>query len=159
MCWQRSAIGYYTELDEVPSLHTSHNMYFNIIASHTITLTYLLTYLPTYLLTSWCRVLLEKLTVFQLVKKLPAFYGTRSFITVTSARHLSLSWVSSSRSTSPQTTFWRSILILSSHLRLGPQLVSFLQVSPPKPCIHLSSLPYAIHAPPISFFSILSPEQ
>ena len=34
----------------------------------------------------------EKLTGFQLVKKFPAFYGTRRFITaVTSARHLSLS--------------------------------------------------------------------
>jgi len=36
--------------------------------------------------------LLEKLTGFQLVKKFPAFYGTRKFITaVTSARKLSLS--------------------------------------------------------------------
>jgi hypothetical protein len=38
------------------------------------------------------RVLLEKLTGFKLVKKLPAFYGTLKFITAfTSARHLSLS--------------------------------------------------------------------
>ena len=45
-----------------------------------------------YLLTPWSRVLLEKLTGLQLVKKFPAFYGTRKFITVfTSARHLSLS--------------------------------------------------------------------
>jgi hypothetical protein len=29
-----------------------------------------------YLLISWSRVLLEKLTSFQLVKKFPAFYGT-----------------------------------------------------------------------------------
>ena len=44
------------------------------------------------LLTPWSTVLLEKLTGFQLVKKFPAFYGTRRFITaVTSARHLSLS--------------------------------------------------------------------
>ena len=28
-----------------------------------------------------------------------------------------------------------------------------------KPCIRLSSLPYVLHAPPISFFSILSPER
>ena len=36
--------------------------------------------------------LLEKPTGFQLVKKFPAFYGTRMFITAfTSARHLSLS--------------------------------------------------------------------
>ena len=49
--------------------------------------------LLTYLLTSWCRVLLEKLTGLQLVKKFPAFYGTRRFITVlTSVRHLSVSW-------------------------------------------------------------------
>jgi hypothetical protein len=47
---------------------------------------------PYSLLTAWSRVLLEKLTGFQLVKKFPPFYGTRRFITaVTSARHLSLS--------------------------------------------------------------------
>jgi hypothetical protein len=45
----------------------------------------------TYLHTPWSRVLLEKLTGLQLVKKFPAFYGTRRFITaLTSARHLSL---------------------------------------------------------------------
>jgi hypothetical protein len=44
-----------------------------------------------YLLTAWCRVLLEKLTGLQLVKKFPAFHGTRRFITaLTSVRHLSL---------------------------------------------------------------------
>jgi hypothetical protein len=44
------------------------------------------------LLTPWSRVLLEKLTGHQLVKKFPAFYGTRRFITAfTTARHLSLS--------------------------------------------------------------------
>jgi len=53
------------------------------------TLTYLLTCLFTYLLTPWRRVLLEKLTGSQLVKKFPAFYGTRRFITAfTSAGHL-----------------------------------------------------------------------
>jgi hypothetical protein len=35
-----------------------------------------------YLLTPWSRVLLEKLTSYQLVKKFPSFYGTRRFITV-----------------------------------------------------------------------------
>jgi hypothetical protein len=44
------------------------------------------------LLTAWSRVPLEKLTVLQLVKKFPAFYGIRRFLTaLTSARHLSLS--------------------------------------------------------------------
>jgi len=62
----------------------------------------------------------EKLTDFQLVKKFPAFYGTRKFITTfTSDRHLSLSWTSSIQSITPHPTAWRSIVILSSHLRLG----------------------------------------
>ena len=76
--------------------------------------------LLTYLLTPWSRVLLEKLTGLQLVKKFPAFCGTRKFITaLTSARHLSLSWASSIQSTHPHPTSRRSILILPSHLRLG----------------------------------------
>ena len=74
----------------------------------------------TYLLTPWYRVLLEKLTGLQQVKKFPAFYGTRRFITaLTSVRHLSLSCASPIQSTYPHPTFWRSILILSSHLGLG----------------------------------------
>ena len=50
-------------------------------------------YKLTCLLTPCSRVLLEKLTGCQLVKKFPVFYGTRRFITAfTSARHLSLTW-------------------------------------------------------------------
>ena len=50
-----------------------------------------------YLLTPRCRVLPEQLTGLQLVKKFPAFHGTRRFInTLTSVRHLSLSWASQS---------------------------------------------------------------
>ena len=76
--------------------------------------------LLTYLLTPWCRVLLEKLTGLQLVKKLPAFHGTRRFITaLTSVRHLSLSWASPIQSIYTHSTSWRSVLILSAHLRLG----------------------------------------
>ena len=83
------------------------------------TSTYLLTYVLTYLLTPWNKVL-EKLTGSQLVKKFPAFYGTRNLITAfTSAHHLSLFWASSIQSIPPHPTSWRSILILSSHLRLG----------------------------------------
>ena len=74
----------------------------------------------TYLLTPWCRVLLEKLTVLQLVKKFPSLYGTRRFITaLTSVRHLSLSWASPIQSTYPHPTSWESILILYTHLHLG----------------------------------------
>ena len=72
-----------------------------------------------YLLTPRCRVLLEKLIGLQLVKKFPAFHGTRRFITaLTSVRHLSLSWASPILSIYPHPTSWRSILISSTHLRL-----------------------------------------
>ena len=77
-------------------------------------------YLLTYLLTPWCRVLLEKLTGLQLVKKFPAFHGTRKFITaLTSVRHLSLSWASPIQSIYLLPNSWRFILILSIHLCLG----------------------------------------
>ena len=74
----------------------------------------------TYLLTPWCRVPLQKLTGLNLVKTFPAFHGPRRFITAfTSVRHLSLSRASPIQSTYPHPTSWRSILILSIHLRLG----------------------------------------
>ena len=73
-----------------------------------------------HLLSPWCRVLLEKLSGLQLVKKFSSFHGTRRFITaLTSVRHLSLSWASPIQSIYPHTTSWRSILILFTHLRLG----------------------------------------
>ena len=93
---------------EAPDLH-----------SHSEVVLLYCNYLLTYLLTPWCRFLLEKLTGLQLVKKSPAFHGTRRFITaLTSVRHLSLSWASPIQSIYPHPTSWRSILILSTHLRL-----------------------------------------
>jgi hypothetical protein len=90
--------------------------------------------------TAWSRVLLEKLTGFQPVKKFPAFHLTRRFITAfTSARDLSLFWASSIQSIPPHPTSWRSILLLYSHLRLGLPSGLFPQVFPQKPCIRLSS--------------------
>jgi hypothetical protein len=73
------------------------------------------------ILTPWSRVLPEKLKCHRLLKKFPAFYGTRRFITIyTRARHLSLSWARLIQSMlPPHPTPCRSILILSSHLRLG----------------------------------------
>ena len=66
------------------------------------------------------RVLPEKLTGPQLVKKFRWFYGTRRFITVfTTARHLYLSWVRPIQATPSQPISRRFILILSSHLFLG----------------------------------------
>jgi len=114
----------------------------------------------THSLTPCSTVLRKKLTGLQLVKKLPAFYGTWMFITTfTSAHHLSLSWASSIQSISQHPTSWRSILICPPIYVWVFQVVFFLLLSPPKPCIHVYCPPYALHAPPISFFSILPPEQ
>ena len=79
-------------------------------------------------------------------------YGTRTFISAfTRSRQLFLSLASSIHSKPPHPTSRRSILILSSHLCLGLPSGFFPLVSPPKSCTRLSSHPYALHAPPISF--------
>ena len=120
----------------------------------------ILTYLLTYLLTPWSRAPLEKLTGSAASQEIARIFGTRRFLTVlTSARHLSLSWANSIQSPQPPPTSWRSSLILFSHLCMGLPMVSFPQVFPPEPYAHLSPPPYVPHAPPISFFSILSPAQ
>ena len=73
-----------------------------------------------YLLTPWRRIILEQLTGLQLVKKFPAFHGTRRFITaLTTVHQLSLSWASPIQSIYPHPTSWRSKLILYTYLRLG----------------------------------------
>ena len=62
-----------------------------VMLLHTSKFVFSYMYILTYLLTSWSRVLLEKLAGLQLVNNFPVFYETRKFITVfTSARHLSL---------------------------------------------------------------------
>ena len=53
----------------------------------------------------------------------------------------------------PPPTSWLSILILSSHLRLGLLSDSFPQVSPPKPCKHLS-FPHTCYIPHPSHSSL-----
>ena len=106
----------------------------------------------TYLLIPWCRVLLEKLTGLQLVKKFPAFDGTRRFITAfTSFRQPSLSWASPIQSTCPQPTSWRSILILSTHLRLGLPSGLFPSGFPTRNLYAPLSSLYEPHAQRISF--------
>ena len=119
------------------------------------TLPTLLTYLLTYLLTPWCRVLLEKLTGLQLVKNFPAFHGTRRFVTaLTSICHLSLSWASPIQSIYPHPTSWRSILILSTHLRLGLPSGLLLSGFPTK-TLYPPLLTHTCHMPSPSHFAYI----
>jgi len=82
--------------------------------------------------TQWSRVLLEKLTVTQLVKKFLAFYGTRRFITVFKRiRHWSLSWGSCLQSISLRIP-WNNFLIF-------PCPFSVLR------CVHFFQVLFFIH--------------
>ena len=105
-----------------------------------------------YLLTPWCRVLLEKITGLQLVKKFPAFHSTQRLITaLTSVRHLSLSWARPIQSINPHPTSWRSILILSTHLCLGLPSGLFPSDSSPGPytqglLTHMCHMPSPSHS-------------
>ena len=84
------------------------------------------TYLLTYLLHG-AESFLTKLTGLQLVKKFPAFHGTRRFFTaLTSVRQLPLSWTSPIQSIYPHPTSWWFVLILSTHLRLTYRIPTFV---------------------------------
>ena len=57
---------------------------------------------------------------FAASQEIPRISRNRRFFTaLTSVRHLSLSWASPVQSIYPHPTSWRSVLILSTHLRLG----------------------------------------
>ena len=100
----------------------------------------------TYLLTPCSRVLLEKLTGSAASQEITRTFGTRRYITAfTSARHLSLSWANSIQSPQPPPTSWWSILILSSHLRLGLSNGLFPTGFPTRTLY--TSLPCPIRAP------------
>jgi len=130
--------------------------YFYLLTNPPYLLTYLLTYLLNYLLTNvltpWNRVLLEKLTVSQIVKKFPPFNGTRKDITAfTGAHHLSLSSLRSIQSISHHSI---SRFAFYSTLPSTPGTWKWSLSLKPE---YTSSFPYVLHAPPISFFPILSP--
>ena len=69
------------------------------------------------------------------------------------------SWASPIQSIYPHPTSWRSILILFIHLHQGLPSGLFPSGFPSKPLYTPSPHPYASHAQPISFVSILSPAQ
>jgi len=104
-----------------------------------------------HLYTSWCRVLLEKLTGLQLVKKFPAFHGTRRFINAPrSVRHLG----------QPNLVHIPTSHLLEIHPNTihpstprSPQLSPSLRFPQQDPIHPPSPHPYAPHAQPISFFS------
>ena len=139
-----------------PCIHLSSPPYcYMARPSHSFRFDYLLTYVLTYLLTPWSRVLLEKLTSLQLVRKFPAFHGTRRFITaLTSVRQLSLSWASPIQSIYPHSISWRSILILPTHLHLGfPS--GLLPSGFPTKTLYTSLLTHTCHIPSPSHSSRL----
>ena len=108
------------------------------------------------LLTAWSGVLLEKLTGFQLGKKFPAFYVTQSSLphsqVPVTCSYPQAAW------SSPQPHIPLPEIHLNIILPSMPGSPKW-SLSPPKPCLSLSSPPYTLHAPPISFFPILSPKQ
>jgi len=104
-------------------------------------------------------ILPNKLTVTQPAKKFLAFYSTRRLTAVfTRAHHWSVSWARWIQSTTSHSISLRSIVILFSHFHLGLQMISSIQVFQSKYCKHFSPLSFMLHAPPISFTLIWSPE-
>jgi hypothetical protein len=82
-----------------------------------------------HIVTPCCRVLLEKLTGYQLVKKFTSIYETRRFITAfTSARHLSLSWARSIQSTPPHATSWKIHVNIMRYTWLADQKTGTVKI-------------------------------
>jgi hypothetical protein len=96
--------------------------------------------------------ILKKLTGFQLVKKFPAFYGNRRFITAfTNARHQSLSWGRSIQSEPLHRKYWMIHLniILSSTPGSSkwPLSLRFPHQNP----VYVSPLPHTYYVPRPSY--------
>jgi hypothetical protein len=99
-------------------------------------------------------VCVEKLVVLRLAKKFLYCYGTWQLIVVFKRdSHLCLSWARLVQSIMCHDIF-RSVLMLSSHSRLGLASDLFLQVSPPKP-VFIFLVPHMCGFPTHRFIYII----
>ena len=118
-------------------------------------------YSLTYLLTPCSRVLLEKLTVFPANLEIPRILCNPKVHYRTRKRPPPLPILSQLHPVPTTLSHFLkihlNIILLSTSW--SPQWSLSLRFSPPKPCAHLSLPLYVSHAPPISFFSILSAAQ
>jgi hypothetical protein len=103
-------------------------------------------------LTPWNWALLKKLPVAQLLNNFPTFHGTRRFIAVfTRGLYWSLSWATWIHPIPADPFYLRSILILSSHIRLCLSSGLLPSDCPTKILYVFHSTSIVLHALPISF--------
>jgi hypothetical protein len=103
-------------------------------------------------LTSCSWALPQKPPIMQLLKNFPAFHWTRRFVTVfTKVLHWSLSWARSIQFIPPHPFSLNSILILSTHLRLGPPSGLFPYDLPTNILYTFLFSPFVLHVLPIPF--------
>ena len=113
-----------------------------------------------YLLPPCSSVLLENLTGSQGGKKFSAFYGIRRFITAFIKCPLLAPILSQINPVHvPPFNFLKIHFSINLSSMTGSPKWSLSLKSPHQLSIHLFFLSYVLHAPPISLFSILSPEQ
>ena len=112
----------------------------------------LITYLLAYSLTQWSRVLLEKLTGSQLVKKFPAIYGNRRFITeFTETRQPFISWARSIHSMLPSHFLKIPLIVILPSTPGSSKLFLFLRFTNQKH-VNTSPFPHTCYMPHPSHF-------
>ena len=116
-------------------------------------------HLLTYLLTPWSRILLDKLTGSQLLKKFPAFYGIRRFATAfTTVRQLCLFWSRSIQSVTPTFHFLKIRLNIILPSKPGSPKLSFSFRFPHQNPVYASPLPHTHSMPrPFHFSRVYHP--